>query len=313
MRKVNFQAVDLNLLRIFDAVYRERHLTRAGQYLCLSQPAMSHALARLRALFGDELFLRTTHGLEPTVGAEQLAVPIADAIEAVQRVLQTFNSFDPAAARLTLKIGVTDYTSALVLPPLLKRLGEEAPGVDVQASHVNVERARELLDEGALHVAVVGSGDHPERFEVRHLLREPMVCMAAETNQGLRDPLSVEQFADLMHVVVAPSATHRSLIDHLLTARNLQRRVVLSIPFLTAVPDLVANSSLVCVLPRNLVRTLQRFGRFRSVDVPLEGACFDYFSIWHEREAQTVVQQWICRLVMESVPQRAQASGWSTL
>jgi DNA-binding transcriptional LysR family regulator len=301
MRKVNFQAVDLNLLRVFDAIYRERHLTRAGQYLCLTQPAMSHALARLRALFGDDLFLRTTHGLEPTVGAEQLAAPIAEAIQAVQRVLQTTNSFDPARARFTLKIGVTDYTSALVLPPLLERLRNEAPSVNVQASHVNVERARELLDEGALHVAVVGSSEHPGRFEVRHLLREPLVCMADEANQVLHDPLSLEQFADLMHVVVAPSATHTSLIDHLLAARNLQRRVVLSVPFLTAVPDLVANSSLVCVLPRNLVRTLQAFGRFRSVDVPLIGAYFDYFAIWHEREAQTAVQQWICTLVTESV------------
>jgi len=89
-----------------------------------------------------------------------------------------------------------------------------------------------------LHIAVVGSGDHPERFAVRHLLREPLVCMAAETDEGLRDPLSLEQFADLLHIVAAPSSTHRSLIDHLLTARNLQRRVVLPIPFLTAVPDL---------------------------------------------------------------------------
>lgn len=307
MRNVNFQAVDLNLLRVFDAVYRERHLTRAGQYLCLTQPAMSHALARLRALFGDELFLRTAHGLEPTVGAAQLAAPIAEAIQAVQRVLRTVNTFDPTVARLTLKIGVTDYTSALVLPPLLERLREAAPGVDVQASHVNVERSRELLDDGALHVAVVGAGDHPERFEVRHLLREPLVCLAAEANELVRDPLSLEQFAELMHVVVAPSTTHMSQIDHLLTARNLQRRVVLSIPFLTAVPDLVANSSLVCVLPRNLVRTVQRFGRFRSVEVPLEGACFDYFAMWHKREAQTAVQQWICQLVMESVLQRAQA------
>jgi DNA-binding transcriptional LysR family regulator len=307
MRKVNFQAVDLNLLRVFDAIYRERHLTRAGQYLCLTQPAMSHALARLRALFGDDLFLRTTHGLEPTVGAEQLAAPIAEAIQAVQRVLQTTNSFDPACARFTLKIGVTDYTSALVLPPLLERLRNEAPSVNVQASHVNVERARELLDEGALHVAVVGSSEHPDRFEVRHLLREPLVCMADEANQDLHDPLSLEQFAALAHVVVAPSATHTSLIDYLLTARNLQRRVVLSVPFLTAVPDLVANSSLVCVLPRNLVRTLQAFGRFRSVDVPLDGAYFDYFAIWHEREAQTAVQQWICSLVTGSVLQPTRA------
>lgn len=170
-----------------------------------------------------------------------------------------------------------DITSALVLSILLDRLRQMAPGVDVRVSHVNVERVREPLDEGALRIAIVGSGDHPERFAVRHLLPEPLPCMAAETNDGLRDPMSLEQFADLLHIVVAPSSTHRSLIEHLLTARNLLRR--------------------------NLVRTLQRFGRFRSVDVPLEGACFDYLPIWHQREAQTAVQQSICRLVMESMPQ----------
>ncbi|MFZ4650283.1 MAG: LysR family transcriptional regulator [Rubrivivax sp.] len=300
MREVNFQNVDLNLLRVFDSVYRERHLTRAGQYLCLTQPAMSHALARLRTLFGDELFLRTSRGMEPTPGAEQIAGPISEAIGAVQRLLQGIARFDPLAAQMTFRIGVTDHTSAVVLPPLLERLREHAPGIDIQASHVNVESARELLDEGALHLAVVGSGDHPPRFDVRHLLREPLVCMGAHDHPGLVEPLTLQGFAALDHIVVSPSASHRSLIDQLLASKNLRRRTVLSIPFLTAVPQLVANSRLVCVVPRNLVDRLEPYGRFRWLPVPLEGAYFDFFAVWHSRETLTPSHDWLRSQVLGS-------------
>ena len=301
MREVNFQTIDLNLLRVFDAVYRERHLTRAGQCLCLTQPAMSHALARLRSLFGDELFLRTARGMEPTPGADVLAGPISEAIQAVQRLMHGTAGFEPTQARMVFRIGVTDHTSAIVLPALLDRLREQAPGIDVQASHVNVESAREMLDDGALHVAVVGSGEHPPRFEVRHLLREPLVCMGAHDHPQLVEPLTLQRFASLEHIVVSPSATHRSLIDMLLASRNLRRRTVLSIPFLTAVPKLVANSARVCVLPRNLVLELSAFGRFRWLPVPLEGACFDYFAIWHTRESQTPAHQWLCNQVLATM------------
>lgn len=301
MREVNFKNVDLNLLRVFDAVYRERHLTRAGQYLCLTQPAMSHALARLRTLFGDELFLRTARGMEPTPGAEQIAGPISEAIGAVQRLLQGTTRFDPLAARMTFRIGVTDHTSAVVLPPLLERLRGQAPGIDIQASHVNVESARELLDEGLLHLAVVGSGDHPPRFDVRHLLREPLVCMGAHDHPELEKPLTLQRFAALDHIVVSPSASHRSLIDQLLASHNLRRRTVLSIPFLTAVPQLVAHSRLACVVPRNLVERLAPYGCFRWQPVPLEGAYFDFFALWHSRETLTPSHEWLRSQVLGTV------------
>jgi len=303
MREVNFKNVDLNLLRVFDAVYRERNLTRAGQYLCLTQPAMSHALARLRTLFGDELFLRTPRGMEPTPGAMQIAGPISEAIGAVHRLLQGTTRFDPLAVRMTFRIGVTDHTSAVVLPSLLERLRVHAPGIDIQASHVNVESAREQLDEGALHLAVVGSGDHPPRFDVRHLLREPLVCMGAHDHPGLEQPLTLQRFAALDHIVVSPSASHRSLIDQLLASHNLTRRTVLSIPFLTAVPQLVAQARLVCVVPRNLAERLEPYGSFRWLPVPLEGAYFDFFALWHSRETVTASHAWLRSQVLGTAGQ----------
>ena len=308
MRELNLQAIDMNLLRVFDTVYRERHLTRAGKYLCLTQPAMSHALSRLRALFGDELFVRTPRGMDPTPAAEQLAAPVAEAIAAVQRVLQSVNRFDPRSVRLTFRLGVTDHSSSVVLPPLLRRLQAEAPGVDVHAVHVNVESAHGLLDEGQLHMAIVASGEHPDRFASRHVLREPLVCLASSSNAAVGDPMTPEQFAALPHIVVAPSQAHRSLVDRLLAARNLHRRIVLSIPFLTAVPRLVAGSNLVCTIPRSIAEDARFFGDFRIAPVPLDDAVFDYFAVWHLRDEAGSAHRWLREVVFEAVPAALRAA-----
>jgi DNA-binding transcriptional LysR family regulator len=293
MRTVNLASLDLNLLRVFDAIYRERHLTRAGVRLCLTQPAMSHALARLRATFDDELFVRSTRGLEPTPRADQIATPIAEAIDAVQRALASVAHFEPQTARMRVRVGLTDYGSWVVLPRLGLSLERQAPGIDLETVHVNVESARDLLDRGQLDLAIVASGEHPPRFGSRLAMSERYVCVAAADHPEIGDTLTEEVFLSCSHVLVSPSSEQRSIVDRLLAARGKQRHVRLQVPFLMGVPRLVAHSRLLCTVPEHLAGELAAAHGLRTFELPFEGAVVDYHAVWHARDETSAANRWL--------------------
>ena len=299
MRKLSLSAIDLNLLRVFDAIYRERHLTRAGSLLCLSQSAASHALGRLRAMFEDELFLRTTRGLEPTPRAMELSVPIAEAVEAFQRVIAGANGFDPANARMRMRIGLTDFASWVILPTMVTRLRADAPGIDLQTAHVTIEAARDLLDRGQLDLAIVASAEHPARFVARHALTEPFVCLLARDHPAIGKTLDEQAFLAAEHILVAASEGQRSFVDRLLAERDLRRRIAVTVPFLMGVPKIVASSAMLCTIPLSLARELSNYPNLRWLPLPFDRVRVDYFALWSSRDESHTSHSWLRELTLQ--------------
>ena len=299
MRKLSFSAIDLNLLRVFDAIYRERHLTRAGLLLCLSQPAASHALGRLRTMFEDDLFLRTPRGLEPTPRAMELSVPIAEAVEAFQRVIAGANGFDPANARMRLRIGLTDFASWVILPTMVTRLRADAPGIDLQTAHVTIEAARDLLDRGQLDLAIVASAEHPARFVARHALTEPFVCLLARDHPAIGETLDEQAFLAAEHILVAASEGQRSIVDRLLAERDLRRRIAVTVPFLMGVPKIVASSAMLCTIPLSLARELSNYPNLRWLPLPFDRVRVDYFALWSSRDESHTSHSWLRELTLQ--------------
>jgi len=146
--------LDLNLLRVFDAVARERHVTRAAQRLNLSQPAVSNALARLRATLGDELFLRRAGGVEPTALALSLAAPIAEALDRLAETLAVRVPFDPLRARRVFPVAFSEYAEAALVPRLLERMAGQAPGCMLAIRHADRTNAEALLESGDAQLAI---------------------------------------------------------------------------------------------------------------------------------------------------------------
>lgn len=309
MREINIGTVDLNLLRVFDAIYRERNLTRAGSFLCLTQSATSHALGRLRKLFDDELFVRAPQGLLPTPRALQLAGPIADAVAAVQRALQAANGFDPRDARMRLRMAMTNYASWMLLPRIAQRIEREAPGVDIETVHAGIELVRERLDAGLLDMAIAPAGEHPERFGMQYLLTQDYVCVTRRDHPLIHETLTLDQFLGLNHVQAAASAEQRSIVDRLLAAHGLRRRVAVKVPSLVGVANLLTGSQMLCTLPRMLAQELCDRWPLQLLELPLDGAIADYHLLWSAREDESSAQQWLrttvvdcCREVANTLP-----------
>ena len=226
---------DLNLLKAFDALYAERHVTHAGQRIGLSQSAMSGALTRLRDLFKDELFVRSPAGMQPTPRADDLAGPVSVALRLVREVLQA-DTFNPAAADHTVTVAMTDYAAFVLLPPLLARLAVEAPRLDVRVRGIfGRAEALDLLDKGEANLAIGFPIEASARILVHPLFHEGFACIARRGHPAFAEGAGLETFAAASHLLVSPEGDRIGLVDLELAALGLKRRIVLSLPqFLVA-------------------------------------------------------------------------------
>lgn len=241
---VDLARVDLNLLVVLDALLKERHVTRAAARLGLSQSAASHALSRLRAHFDDPLLVRDRSLLVPTERALGIAEPLAQALGSLAAALTQPVAFDPLTTRRTFVIGAADYGQFVLLPPLLERLREAAPGLDLDVRDV-VTPPTEALAPGGTDL-LVGPPLDPRRagsarpskgrkaapgapsgtsIRSRRLFDERFVCVVRKDHPRVKRKLDLETFAELPHAFVAPRGTRGGVVDDVLAGLGRERRV----------------------------------------------------------------------------------------
>lgn len=275
---------DLNLLKAFDALYAERHVTRAGQRIGLSQSAMSGALTRLREVFDDELFVRSPSGMQPTPRADDLAGPVSTALRLMREALQA-ERFDPATAEHTVTLAMSDYAAFVLLPPLLAQLAVDAPRMDVRVRGIfGRTEALDLLDSGEANLAIGFPVEASARILVRPLLNEGFACIAQRGHPAFRQDAGLDAFAAAPHLLVSPEGDRMGLVDHKLTALGLERRVVLTLPQFLVAPFVVAKTNLVATLAARVAR------RFAAADLgidvhepPIALPGWPLSMMWHRR------------------------------
>lgn len=264
LNKMNLARADLNLLVLFEAVFEELHVGRAANRLHVSASAVSHGLGRLRRLMQDPLFLRHPKGVVPTDRARALAAPVAEVLERARQVMAQAERFDPRTSRRRFVIGAPDAALAVLLPPLLARLREEAPGIDIgTVSWVGrFEEALLELDAKKFDVALLPLSEAPARFVTRHLFDEDFVLI---TRRGhpLSKRVTLAAYAAAPHLLVSVSGDPVGMVDKLLAKKNLTRRVVLTVPNFMQALALVEESDLVAALPRHFVT--KHAARYRVV------------------------------------------------
>ena len=285
---------DLNLLKAFDALYAERHVTRAGQRIGLSQPAMSGALTRLREVFNDELFVRSPTGMQPTPRADDLAGPISSALRLMRSVLQD-DGFNPATADHIVTVAMTDYAAFVLLPPLLARLAVEAPHLDVRVRGIfGKDEVVDLLDSGEVSLALSVPVDSSARILTRPLLREGFACIARPGHPAFAKGANIEAFAAAPHLLVSPEGDRAGLVDRRLAAIGLSRRVVLSLPQFLVAPFVVADTDLIATLAARVAR------RFAAADLgiivhepPIALSDWALAMMWHRRVDDHPATVWL--------------------
>ncbi|MFG1206711.1 LysR family transcriptional regulator [Xanthobacter flavus] len=289
--------LDLNLLVTLEALLAERNVTRAAARLHLSQPAVSAQLARLRDLFDDPLLVPARRGMTPTAKAVELAGPLRAALDQLRTTLEA-RDFDPATADLTVTIACSDYIQAAVVMPLVVALRARAPGVRVAVRHLMPELIEQQLASGETDLVLTTPLPTQAHLRAQHLFAETYVLIGRRGHPRLRRGLSIEAYAELEHVIVSPSGGQfRTPVDEGLAALGHRRNVVMSAASFLFIPEIVAASDLVALVPRRLLRDPP--ARLVMIELPWLAEGFEVDLIWHERTHGHAGQRWLRALIAE--------------
>jgi DNA-binding transcriptional LysR family regulator len=252
----NLAAIDLNLLVVFEALLAERNVSRAGDRIGMAQPSISRSLAQLRALFGDELFVRTPKEMRPTARALELAAPIAEALDKLRSMLQRQGSFDPSTSSRKLAIGATFYANFSMLPEFIRVLRTEAPQLCVYVRSLGFRDAINFLDENKIDLAIGVFADVPKRIATCELASDHFVCISRKNHPALEDGLSLDRFIEYPHARWSLAKDPAEAIDSALARRRLKRRVALVLQGFYPLVVAVASSDLLAVVPAHVARSL---------------------------------------------------------
>ena len=293
---MNVADLDLNLLRVFDAVLQQRSVTAAAARLGLTQPAVSNALARLRALFGDALFVRTLAGMEATPLARGVAEPVRQALALLDSALAHGPGFDPGSATRAFRFYMSDLGQIEFLPPLIERAQRAAPGVRLEAVALEVEDIADALASGALDLAVgflPGLGPPVRR---RALFRDPYRCLM-RADHPIRT-LTKRKFLGASHALVTYRGGHR-VVEEALERAGLARRIALRLPHFTVVPMVLERTDLICTLPARVARVFERRGKLKSLPPPVPIPVADVAVHWHERFETDQGNRWLREQIVQ--------------
>ena len=307
---MNLAAVDLKLLVVFDAVMSERSVTRAGTRLGMTQPAVSNAVARLRHLLKDELFVRAQGSIRPTPRAVELTGPVRQALRQIEAVLDP-SDFDPVRDTRVFKLAMSDHAAVTMLPHVVKRLEAIAPNVDLQVQPKFNWTVADLLDAHEIDFALGVVPDAPVRFSRIALFEDVYLCAMRRDHMLARGEFTLESFAAAKHLAVRPVGKATNLIDHVLESRGLKRRMALTVNQFLVVPAIVGNTDLVATLFR---RTAEGLGILESPHlvlrpVPLPPVQAEL--LWHSTMTHHKAHRWMREILVDSC-RALQRSGLQT-
>jgi DNA-binding transcriptional LysR family regulator len=296
---MNVHDVDLNLLRVFDAVLHEQGVTAAAARLGLTQPAVSNALARLRALFGDALFVRTAAGMDPTPFARELAEPVRQALALLESALAHGPGFDPATSTRAFRFYMSDLGQVEFLPPLVERLQRAAPGVRLEAVAADLEHIADALGAGTIDLAVGFLPALGPPVARRTLFRDPYRCLMRADHPSIAAKLSRKQFLEASHVLVTYRGGGHRVIEEALERAGAARRIALRVPHFTVVPMVLERTDLILTLPARVARVYERQGGFKSLPPPVPMPPAEVAVHWHERFEADPGNRWLREQVIE--------------
>ncbi|WP_027468781.1 LysR family transcriptional regulator [Deefgea rivuli] len=299
MHQVDLSTIDLNLLKLFEALVRERSVTQAGLRLGLSQPAASRALGRLRTMLSDRLVVRGKLGLELTPRGEALAGPVAKLLDDARGIVSP-TAFDPSSAMGRITIAAHDHLSLMVLSGLITRLERHAPALNLHIAQPAGDNVR-LVEQGEADLALGIFDGLPGSLHRRSLYADTLVCMVRANHPYVADGLSLARYVALRHIAVTISGVGQSAVDTALLTQGLTRRVALRVPHFLTGAMLVADSDMILTLPSRLARLLTKNLPLALLNLPLQVAPLSPAMIWHERFHSDPAHIWVRQQLIDVV------------
>jgi DNA-binding transcriptional LysR family regulator len=295
---MSFNRLDLNLLRVFDAIFQTRSVTVAATNLHLTQPAVSKQLNRLRELLEDPLFVRTNDGMAPTPRAEALAGPVRQALSEVRNAIERQLGFNPLTSDRTFRIFTSDLGQMVFLPKLLDLIAREAPAVNIQTVQVPIQRMRGVaLESGDVDLAVGYFEEFEGSIHQQVLFEEHYVGLVRANHPTIRDTIAFEQFLRTPHMVYQPSGgghgSQDSVVDKAFWAAGVERRVAVRVAHTMGITSIVSSTDLLVVVPHRLARACAALVDVTVLELPIEIPKFNIAQYWHERFHTDPGNRWL--------------------
>jgi DNA-binding transcriptional LysR family regulator len=310
---VSIGKLDLNLIKVFDAVYEERNLVRAGKRLHLTQSAVSHALARLRETVGEELFVRTPHGMAPTHRATSIAGVLRESLRRVEAALSG-EGFDPAHAKRRFVVAANDHLTVVMLTPLSQALQRNAPGIDLLIRPSTRLDLAEQIDIGGVDVALGIFAEVPERLAAQTLFSDGDALVMRREHKLARRKVTLEDLSCHPLLTVAVRTPEEGIRGGFIMERGLGRQVEMfdrthledalrstgsaprmriTVPHSLAIPDLLEGSDMISIVPESLARHLCRRGELVKKPLPYPGEAAVVRAVWHKRNEDDPGHRWL--------------------
>lgn len=308
---MNFRTLDLNLLRVFDALMSEGSLTGAAEVLAITQPAASHALKRLHQAVGEALFVRHAHGMSPTPKAEALWPQVRAALSQLQQALAP-GQFDPRREAITFRLAMTDAGASLLAPPLVAAIEREQALCNLRVLPLTTSDPRPLLQQGEADVAI---GHFPEALtslwaegdsatlRQATLFDTRFVCLMRRGHPLAEQPLTLDAYCAAAHLLASATGRAAGYVDRTLTALGRRRRVVLTVNQYFTAGRVLTQSELLTVLPRVFVPATGHEAQLLVRELPFDLGALQVTMMWHMRRDAEPAQQWLRALVQAAARQ----------
>jgi DNA-binding transcriptional LysR family regulator len=294
------ETLDLNLIKVFIAIYESRSVTLAAERFEVTQPTISYALSKLRTAYGDRLFIRHSKGLAPTPIAENLYRTFCDATKLIEATLEQRHLFDPLNSTHQFRLAMSDIGVLYFAPPLLTRFQSCAPRLEIEIVQTS-DAISEGLRSGRTDVAIGNLPFLIGNTQSAHLFREHYVCLLSSDHPDIADEMTLSAFSNARHLmVVSPSSGHR-LVDEILSQQGVVRRVVARVPQFTVLPRLIPNSDLLVILPSRVAALFVAQGGLKALPLPIEIPSFDVRVHWHIRQENGAAHKWLIREIVETL------------
>ncbi|QRX84285.1 LysR family transcriptional regulator [Glaciimonas sp. PAMC28666] len=282
--------VDLNLFVVFEAIYAKRNLTRAAEVLCISQPAVSNALLRMRKTFNDQLFVSTPQGMVPTPVAENIVGRVGEALQLLNASVQEAELFLPGSAQKIFRVSMNDLTETLLLPTLGDLLQREAPGIRIESYFSNRRDVSRELATGALDLAI----DVPlliDDTQLRHgpMMRERYVCMLRKGHPLADQPLTLDSYLALGHIHISSRREGLGFVDTALSKLGLSRKIQMRVQHYMVAPPIAMRTDLALTAPVGLVQSHDAI----QLELPFTLPALESHLYWHRSADQDQANAWL--------------------
>lgn len=292
--------IDLNLLVIFNQLLTERKVSKVAENLGLGQPAVSNALARLRKLFGDELFLRTSSGMQPTPFADQLAESIGYALGMIHGAINVKNSFDPASSQRRFTVGMTDIGEIYFLPLLMEKIQKVAPGVSISTVRNTAVNLKDAMEAGHVDLAIGLLPQLKAGFFQQRLFSQQYVCAFRKNHSLDKRKISPADFFAADHVVIASAGTGHGKVDEILDSGSQKRRIRLAVPHFVAIGHILQSTDMVATVPERLAEKMATPFKLQYVNHPVKLPQIAINLFWHAKYHKDPANQWLRSLVFDT-------------